>query len=324
MDRRALLTGAVTALTLRPADARPRLHAEVRDGVVSVRDGTVEVLRYAITPLAGPEGTKPLYARSGYIAALRNPEGALVTDDFPPDHPHQRGVFFAWTKTKIVLDRQPLEPDFWNLGSGTGRVRCEKATALNDEAKPPGFKAQHVWEARKGDAWVPVLDEAWEVTVDHRPGGNGLQSHYLLDLTSRQRPKVDLELPQYRYGGMCVRGPRGWVGLKSAMKVLTSEGKERATTDDTTARWVAAWGPAGGGPAEKLCGYALLEHPSNPGAPNRLRFPPEYTYAVFSPPKAASLTLEAGKEHVFRHRVLAYSGAPDRDALDRLWKEWTV
>lgn len=36
------------------------------------------------------------YARSCYIHPLYDLEGKVLTEDFPEDHPHHRGVFWAW------------------------------------------------------------------------------------------------------------------------------------------------------------------------------------------------------------------------------------
>ena len=36
------------------------------------------------------------WARANYLHPLTNPSGQVITEDFPDDHPHHRGVFWAW------------------------------------------------------------------------------------------------------------------------------------------------------------------------------------------------------------------------------------
>lgn len=324
MDRRTFVTGAAVAAAGlgqgSPSEARPRMHIESRDGTLRVLDGTEPVLVYHQTPVSGSAGTGPLFTRGAYIHPLHAPCGAVVTDDFPADHLHQRGLFFAWTKTQIGSGADEVHPDFWNLGSGTGRIRAVKSEGSTREGETQQFRAEHVWEACRGEKWEPVLDETWEVVV-HAPrfaDRNAPDAAYLIDLTSRQTPRVALELPAYRYGGISVRGARGWIPPDSGMKVLTSEGKDHATADRTKARWVDVSGPVEG----KTCGVALLEHPSNVRAPNPLRVPPEYPYYVFVPEQVEGLTLAAGKLYTFRYRLVVHNGAADPVVLESLWKQF--
>ena len=36
------------------------------------------------------------YTRSNYIHPLYALDGEVLTEDFPEDHPHHRGIFWAW------------------------------------------------------------------------------------------------------------------------------------------------------------------------------------------------------------------------------------
>jgi len=318
----ATLTGAAMA------GEDGRLKAALEGGRLRVLDGARPVLTYQQQPVTGPEGTRPLFARGAYIYPLHAPNGAVLTDDFPKDHPHQRGVFFAWTKTRLTLDGEELHPDFWNLGSGTGRVRSLRVEGKVEDGGPLRFRAEHLWEARRGEAWEPVLDETWEVTFhpprlarDAAPLEEP-ESLYLVDLVSRQTPRVEIELPEYRYGGMCVRASRQWVPKAAgsgAMTVLTSEGKDWKTAENTRARWVDMSGRIDG----REAGIALLEHPETLGAPNLLRVPPEFPYSIFCPSKGGGVVLRKGKEHVFRYRIAAHNGLGNAARLEALWKEFT-
>ena len=320
MDRRLFLAGtALAALgTQRLVRAEPTLFVGGDAGAFAVGDGGRPILAYLHKPVSGPAGSAPLMTRSGYIHPVHAPNGAMVTDDFNPDHAHQRGVWFAWTRTRLP---DGTEPDFWNIGSGKGRIRSEKVQARNRTGEPVRLTANHAWDARLGEQWKRVLEETWELTLQppRFKDPQAPDAAYVIDLTSRQRPLVDLELPQYLYGGCAVRGSREWP-KGSAMKVLTSEGKDRTGADGSAARWVDMSGPVG----DKTAGIALLEHPSVTGAPNLVRMHPDMPYYVISPPKRQRLVLDAGREHVFRYRIVAHNGPADPKHLDALWREFAA
>jgi hypothetical protein len=269
--------------------------------------------------VAPPEGVGTLFERNAYLHPIYAPNGALVTDDFPADHRHQRGVFFAWTKTHLKLDGQELSPDFWNLGSGTGRIVGTKVTTQVDGDRPARLNARHDWQARRGDEWVSALDETWQIEAHPCRGDRmAADAAWHFDLTSRQRPKVDLELPQYVYGGMAVRGAREWLSKETPPTVRTSEGKDRTGADGSRARWIDMHGPIG----PRRAGIALFGHPSNLDAPQPVRIHPDVPYYVFTPPKSGPKVLKADKEHIFRYRLVVHNGL-STEALEKLWKAYT-
>jgi hypothetical protein len=298
----ALGSGVAAATTARSG----RVELESKDGRIDVRVAGKPFFTYHEKPVEAV-GRDPLFTRGAYIHPVHAPNGAVVTDDFADDHPHQRGVFFAWTKTEVGS----LHPDFWNLGSGLGRVRCERTSVFGDKESRLGFRAWHLWEMKDEDAWKPAIDETWEVTVPAQQEENAFR----FDLVSRQKPRVNIHLPEHRYGGMAVRGARQWLTEKGVWKVLTSEGKDSKTADATRGRWVDQSGPIG----PQTAGITQLEHPANPGAPTMLRVPPDHPYAVFSLPKGGPYTLEAGKEYVFRFGFVTHNGIGEAASCNRWW-----
>lgn len=314
-SRRGLLFLAASAVAGAGRASAGGLLAEKAPGGIRIgRDGR-EWLRYLGDPVPAPAGVSALQARGAYIHPLASPSGQVVTDDFPADHLHQRGVFFAWTRTALALEGRKLEPDFWNLGSGTGRIR-----AVEYRPTASGFQAVHVWEAAVEGKWRPVMDETWEVAVTgpaQDPAAPG--AALLLDLRVTQTPRVEIELPQYRYGGMSVRGARAWLPANGGMELSTSEGHNWANANNTRPRWADMTGRVEG----TLCGVALMEHPSNEGAPNPVRVPPQYPYVIYSPPIAGPLRLAAGKAVRYRYGVLSHNSRLTPAEIDQHWRRWT-
>jgi hypothetical protein len=322
MDRRVFLGGAAaSALGVSGGGlaAGPEIRLGIEEEDLVARCGGRPLLRYRHRRVDPPAGKSPLLASSGYLHPVNAPCGVVVTNHYSPDHLHQRGVFSAWTKTEVTLGGELLHPDFWNIHTGTGRTRSLGVERLPGRDGQPGFQAKLVSEARRGDNWEAALDETCEVRFPPQPAADPSASGaaYLFDLTSHQVPRVSLLLPKYHYGGMAVRGSGQWP-KGSDMTVLTSEGKDRAGADGARARWIDMSGSVDGKPA----GIALLEHPANLHAPNAVRMHPDMPYYVFALPQSGPVTLEAGREYVFRYRLVAHNGRADRDGIDALWHDF--
>jgi hypothetical protein len=256
---------------------------------------------------------KPIFRQGGYIHPVFTPSGRVITDDYPPDHFHHHGIWFAWTKTEF----EGRHPDFWNVGDGTGRVEfvaLDKTWSGNIHS---GFKSRN----RSIDVSAPVkttvLNEQWTVTVYNT--GQGARPYTMFDLVSTQNLATSspLVLPEYRYGGIGFRGHRQWLE-KDNCDFLTSEGKDRSNGHGTRARWCHIGGRIDG----QLAGIAILDHPDNFRAPQAMRINPDQPFFCYSPSLSGDWKIEPGKAYVSRYRFIVYDGPPDKSELDRLWNDY--
>jgi hypothetical protein len=97
MTRRVLVGAAAlgVAAGARAFGADGGLRVENRnEGDHYVLQGDQVLFAYRHHLVAPPEGVGPLFERNAYLHPIHAPNGAMVTDDFPADHRHQRGVFF--------------------------------------------------------------------------------------------------------------------------------------------------------------------------------------------------------------------------------------
>ena len=260
---------------------------------------------HAIAP--APEGIDQVFAKSGHIHPLRTPKGRVVSDDFPPDHPHQHGVFFAWVNTTFEGRRV----DFWNQARRQGSV--EHIRTLETVSGP--VFAQFSVLLRHSDLTAPdgpkpVLEETWTVRVYRA------ESHFLIDLESEQRNVADspLIVNQYHYGGMGLRGARPWLGQDES-GFLTSLGKTRADGNHTLARWVIAHGTSDGGPASVIA----MGHPGNFRAPQPVRLHPKIPYFCFAPMVSEPFEIAPGRPYHSRYRFAIHDGPPDARLAEKLW-----
>jgi len=296
----------------------PRVRADAVEAVTDasalhIRADGRSVIDFRLRAEPSRAGIAPGFLRAGYIHPVFTPSGRIVTDDYPDDHPHQHGIFFAWTKTEF----EGRHPDFWNMGDGTGAVELEKVEDVHSGAEKATFKARLRHVDLSGSQRKTALNELWEVTV-YRAVPR-MARYAMFDIVSTQEcaSASPLILPDYRYGGIGIRGHRDW-RAKANVSFLTSEGKDRIAGDDTTARWCSIGGRVDGQPA----GLAALSHPGNFRAPQPLRIHPDDPYFNFSPSKRGQWEIVPGRPYVSRYRFVAYDGEVNAAELNRLWDDY--
>jgi hypothetical protein len=286
---------------------------------IAIARGEIPVLTYHKAEVDPPAGADPVFKRSGFIHPLCAPSGEPVTGIHPSDHYHHLGLWHAWVKTKHGKD----EPDFWNLKTGTGRVRYAKTAALlQSSAEDPaaGFvvEQEHVAYKGAGKTETVVLRERLEVKAEFEDGANVVSYTVEQENVSAE----SLELPAYRYGGcLAYRAPHDWD--QSNSDYLTSEGLDRTNSHESRAKWVAMHGPTAKGEAT----LTVLIHPDNHDFPQRLRTWPADTNngAIFFnvvPAQEKPWEIKAGEKIVMAYLLVVSDGKPEKEKIEGWWKEY--
>jgi hypothetical protein len=291
----------------------PSVRAERGDGRLTLGVRGQRLLEYVTRGELPSSDIKPIFRRAGYIHPVMTPSARAVTDDYPPDHFHHHGIWFAWTKTEF----EGRAPDFWNMGDGTGTVEFVALDGTWSGAVHGGFRSRHRHTDLSGGAPKAVLDEVWEVTA-YGVGG-GAKPYFVFDLVSTNEAVASspLVLAEYRYGGMGFRGHREWKD-KGNVFFLTSEGKDRGNGNATRARWCHVWGKVGG----QLAGVSILDHPSNFRSPQPMRINPDDPFFNFAPTQSGKFEIAPGRPYVSRYRFVVSDGAPDAAEITRLWNDY--
>jgi len=281
---------ALTIGTLRADESEPLV----------LSDGEKPVVVYNTAFVPSPDPQQPWFGRSGFLHPFTTPAGRVVTDAFPADHMHQHALMFAWTRSSYDGRRV----DFWNSAKQEGRVEHVNTLAQSPDAIEVAL--QHV--VTRDGAETVVLHETWRVSRVPHPSMN------LIDLVSTQVCATDLplQLPEYHYGGMCVRGPLQW---NSGDVMLTSEGNGQQEGNHTRPNWVTMFGDVDDEP----CGLAAFSHPSNFRSPQPVRLHPKMPYFCFAPMVAGDFEITPGTPYVSRFRFAAFDGPVDTAALEAVW-----
>ena len=307
-----LKAGEKRWLSLSPAaQLEPRVSVVQDNHVASFKVDRRQITAYhtEIGPLPRPD-IDPIYRRAGYLHPIYTPDGTLVSDDYPPNHIHHHGVWAAWTRTVF----EARTPDFWNMGSGTGRVEVVEVDSLWSGNVVGGMRAKHQYLDILGDK-VALL-ESWQVLVyDTGAPVN------IIDVEVDQYTATDstLTLMEYHYGGVGFRGHRDWDGAESA-DFLTSEGRTRADGHATRARWCHIGGLVEG----DRVGIAVMGYPDNLEAPQPMRIHPTEPFFNFAPTQAGGFQVSPGDTLTLRYRFVTYDGAPDAGMLDALWEDYAT
>jgi hypothetical protein len=297
-----------TAIPLPKVLGPPAVRVEDDGRALNVSIDGKAVLTYNHAVVPSPIAGEPYYRRSGYLHPVRNPRGEVLTDDFAPDHAHQHGIMFAWTK--CTFEGKPAE--FWNQKLQLGTVEHAALEAVGGGEVFGHFAAtlRHVALRAPGGPKAALI-ETWTVRVYRRTDG------FLFDIDSTQRcaTKSPLEIEQYHYGGMAVRCRREWIGKGD---FLTSEGGTRKDGNHTRPKWCDVHGEIAGRPT----GIAALCHPGNFRFPQPVRLHPDKPYFCFAPMVLGAFRIEPGRPYVSRYRFYVHDGKLDPAVAEALWNDY--
>jgi hypothetical protein len=294
--------------------AGTRLGADRQGASLSLRLDARPVAGYVAGPgvLPRPDIAES-FRRGGYLHPVHTPSGRVITDDYPPNHIHHHGIWWAWTRTRFG----GREPDFWNMGERKGRVDFVAEEGLVVGPVFSEVTARHAFTDLLSAPPVVALHETWRVRV--LAAARGARFH-LIDLDSEQVCATDrpLELPQYYYGGLGYRGPWEWNGAGNARYLDSNGVTQRVAANETRARWYWLGGQVDG----RLAGVAVLGHPGNFRAPQPLRVHPREPFVCWAPSQLGDWAIRPGEVFRSRYRIVACDGEPDAHELDRLWADF--
>lgn len=314
-----ILSGDTKANTQRTYEIRPgkpkqstNVVVTEHDGVLDISRGEAKILQYNMAHVVPPPDLNPQYGRNAHLHPVWTPAGQIVTDQFPPDHAHQSGVFLAFTKTKF----EGRSPDFWNLVGGTGHVRFAEKLSTTNGPVFGDFQVRHAHI----DLTVPegkvALNETWQVRAWNIDGP--ADGYWIYDIQSTIRCATDqpLILPEYHYGGMALRGGREWTPERC--EFLTSNGKTRSDGNHDRAEWVDMSGQT----SEAWSGITVMCSPHNIRSPQPVRIHPRMPYMVYTPQQLGDWELSPGKEYISHFRYLVHDGKLDSRVTGRVWKDY--
>jgi hypothetical protein len=279
-------TALFLALLAAPAVAAgPFKFRELSPASLELRENGKPVFVYNHGMLLA-EGVNEKYRRSSYLHPVYAPDGTVLTDDFPKDHPHHRGICWTWP----IVRFEGGTYDVWAVqGMHQRFVRWLERKVSADSAV---LAVENGWFVGERKA----VKETVELTV-RRAAGARRSFDVKLTFEAVGAP-VEISGREVKgYGGFGMRfAPRTETTLR------TEAGVEPKDTDLVQHPWAELEAVFGG----RRAGARIEDHPDNPGYPIGwcLR---HYGYVAANYPGVGTHTLVPRKPLVLRYRVIVFS-----------------
>ena len=282
-----------------------------------VSEGKLPVLRYNHGSVPVPEGTHAHFAkgesyeRGDYISPLHGPHGEVLTDDYPKDHPHHRGVWWSWPVTR-------WKDQVFDIWAVVG-VHARPVAMRRAEAGPvlALLQPESVWKWRDKD---PVVREDVVIRAFRQAG-----RCRAVDVEVYLAAPVD---------GVAIGGrPKAGYGGFALRAAPSKERKITPHTDPPGAKPRRAWLDYSGvfAGAKGTSGVTIFEHVTNPDYPNPLHQYPGCNCVMPAYPAAREVPLVPDKRGgkvvvrtplVLKHRLWIHPGGADGKQLADVWSAY--
>ncbi len=255
------------------------------------------------------------YTRANYIHPLYSLDGDVLTEDFPPDHPHHRGVFWAWHQVWIgrnkIGDPWATVDTFWDVYD---------AKVLTPDSDTRALKLHVHWKSPKhtdsAGQQIPYMKETTTITV-HRAQDDMRKIDFQIELLALEdNMRLGGSEDEKGYGGFSTR-----VILAPGLVFTGTDGEINPTNLSLEAGpWVDISGNLAN--ATTTNGIAILCHGSSPGYPQRwiLRRQGSAQNPVY--PGREPVDLSKDKPLILRYRLILHRGNVNDLDLDRLQAEY--
>lgn len=265
---------------------------------LTVLDAGRKVLTYVYGDNLAP-GAEPRFTRSAYIHPLYSLDGRVLTEDFPRDHFHHHGLFWAWpvveVRGKTTSNWEPGDPPL-----RTRFVRWIERRVAEDGAR---LAVENAWTLAGSE---DVAEETVAILAHGAgPRGRAIDVEIALRPVGGPLTLRGAQADNKGYSGLCFRGLAG-EGFDNAVfrgaVMTTDEGPLPADFTGRPFRWADLSTPADGG-------VAIFVSPGHPGFP--LPWLIRNSYAgILNPcwPALTGATLAADVPVILRYRIYVHRG----------------
>lgn len=288
-----------------PLGAMEILDDPASSGVLTIRDGDINILSYCYGDQL-QAGVDEKYTRSSYIHPVWSLDGKTVlTDDFPDDHPHHRGIYWAWPR----VETRGVKTENWHPADPPLRQHFVRWLSRDADETSASFTVENRWLL---DNKEEVASE--KVTVQVHPISQDQRAIDIeVRLTAVGGPLKLAGSPQDNkgYGGFCYRATPSFKGAR----ILTSFGAAEQDIVNQPAAWVSL--------STNNHGVAFFAWPDNP------EYPPNWmarnSYAGFanaSWPGLSPVELKPDESVTLRYRMLIHNGRATMDKVSAVYEEY--
>ncbi|MCP5523968.1 MAG: PmoA family protein [Verrucomicrobiales bacterium] len=274
----------------------------IDDNSLLLWDGNDRVLVYNHGMLL-PDGVPADRRRSSYVHPIYGLDGEVLTDDFPEDHYHHRGLFWAWPHVRIAGQHY----DLWAI-QGI-RQRFERWLARDVGATEATLAVENGWYVGE----QKVVQERIRLRV-HPVAGDARCIDVDCDWVPVDEPLTLAGAEGKSYGGLTLRyAPR------TDTVITTPLGKGSEDLSMTPLAWADLSARFAG--RTDFSGIALFvadDHPDYP--PTWLTR--HYGALCIGWPGVEAQTFPVGRAIHCRYRVWVHRGAPSQETIQHAYEEY--
>ncbi len=299
-----------TGCTGTEGPAQPIKITRTDEGFI-VTEGEKKVLFYQ----REPKSLEGKYTRCHYIHPLYGLDDEILTEDFPSDHPHQRGIFWAWHQIwvgdKRVGDGWALEDFSWDVYNAEVLAVDSQSSALKLEV----FWKSPLWADSKGRP-KPFVRETTVIRVYRASEDIRMIDFQISLLALADDVRIGGSADEKGYGGFSAR-----IRLPEGLRFTAQTGEVEPTNLSVEA---GPWMDFSGNfqPEGQVSGLAILCYKSLPGYPQRwiLRRQNSMQNPVY--PGRQPVALSREKPLVLRYRLIVHTGGASQLKLDKLQSQY--
>jgi len=275
------------------------------DGLLFTENGQ-KVLFYEIEP----KSHDGAYTRCNYFHPLWGLDGRVLTEDFPADHLHQRGIYWAWHQ--IWIDGKRIG-DGWEIKNYKQDIAEVEFAAQQDGSAV--LNTEVYW---KSDLWkkagkeVPYMKENATITI-HPADGNVRKIDFEIRLLALEKNlSIGGSEDVKGYGGFSVR-------MILPDDVTFSGPGGKITPENTPVQsdgYVNVSGSFGKNGSKG--GIVMVDNPQNPNYPQPwiLRAKNSMQNPVY--PGRQPVPVSTTKPLVLRYSLLVYTGKMRDNKIERI------
>ena len=257
-----------------------------------------------------PKSLTGQYICVDYLHPVYNLNGDTLTEEFPPDHPYHRGIFWSWHQ--LYIDNKSLGDGWINDGIS------QEVTNVHKENNSEGAEliADVLWKSKAYQDGKPFLSEHTCIKV-HQSGSGIRKIDFEITLKALVSGfQLGGSADEKGYGGFCTR-----IKLPDDLIFTSDKGPVKPQELQVKAGpWMDFSGKFG--KDSKVSGLAILCHKSTPGYPESwiLRQKGSMQNCVF--PGKNLLAIPMDRPVVLRYRIIIHSGNSESINLPALQSEY--
>ncbi len=279
---------------------------------VTIREENTPVLTYRYLPGEKPGFVPERYRRACYIHPLYGLDGEVLTQDFPIDHFHHRGVFWAWPDS--VLGERKL--DVWAL-DGAREIHGKWITR-NADKDSAELAVENFWVFDDAPE-VPVIREQVRITV-HPAAENHRNLDFELTFQNVSKEVFTLRgsgTENKGYGGFCMRPD----AARMPFTFTSAKGESPEDVLQIATPWAdVSFASVKDGKA--FSGVAIFQHRDNPGYPHPGWIFRHYGFLGQSWPHSVNHVMKPDDSFTLRYRLFIHRNKAEEAGVSAAFLEY--